>query len=233
MSDPKPAGTLFLVATPIGNYKDMTIRAEAVLRSADVIVYEERREGERLLAHFSLSGKKVEQLNEHNEPSGSDLIMGCLEEGRSVALISDAGTPVFADPGASLVRRAIERGIRIVPVPGASSLLPALVGSGLPMGRFLYHGFLSPKTSRRREELRSLAGEERTIILMDTPYRLVALLRDLSEVFGGERRGCVAFNLTMPDEKFYRDPLGKLLKIFEAHPMKGEFVVIVEGSHRT
>jgi len=232
MSDPTPTGTLYIVATPIGNYEDMTIRALAVLRSADVIVYEERREGEKLLAHLSVSGKEVGQLNEHNEASGSDFIMGCLAQGRNVALISDAGTPVFADPGGSLIRRAIERGIRIVPIPGASSLLPALVGSGLPTDRFLYYGFLSPKTSRRQEELRSLAHEERTIVLMDTPYRLVALLRNLTEVFGPERRACVAFNLTMSGEKLYRDPVGKLLKFFEAQAMKGEFVIVIEGARR-
>jgi len=232
MSDPHPTGTLFLVATPIGNYGDMTFRALSVLRSADVIVYEERREGEKLLAHFSISGKTVGLLNEHNADEGSDLIMGSLEEGRNVALISDAGTPVFADPGGRLVRRAAERGIRIVPVPGASSLLPALVASGLPTDRFLYHGFLSPKKERRIEELRALALEERTIVLMDTPYRLNALLRDMAEVFGPERRACVAFNLTMEDERFHRDPLAKLLKFFSDNPVKGEFVIVLEGAPR-
>ncbi len=232
MSDPAKTGTLYLVATPIGNGEDMTVRAVNVLRSSDVIAYEERREGERLLAAHTISGKITEQLNEHTDEEASDLILHHLGEGRDVALVSDAGTPVFADPGARLLRKAIARGIRVVPVPGASSLLPALVASGLPMDSFRYCGFLSPKSERRLEELRRLAHEERTMVFLDTPYRLVPLLRDIAGVFGAERRACVAFNITMPDERFFRDKAGALLKSFEERPMKGEFVIIVEGARR-
>ncbi|HLX13509.1 MAG TPA: 16S rRNA (cytidine(1402)-2'-O)-methyltransferase, partial [Bacteroidota bacterium] len=198
------SGTLYLVATPIGNYDDMTIRAVNVLKAADVIVYEERKEGQRLLNRYGIPEKVIESLNEHNEAAGAFHIIEHLMQGKNVALISDAGTPVFSDPGMVLVRKAIEANITIVPIPGASSLLPALTVSGFPIDRFLFYGFLSPKSNRRVSELQQLKREQRTMAFMDTPYRLVAVMRDIAEIIGAERRVCVAFNLTMPDEKIYR-----------------------------
>jgi 16S rRNA (cytidine1402-2'-O)-methyltransferase len=192
-------GTLSLVATPIGNYDDITLRALRVLKEADLLVTEERREGERLMRHFDIV-KPFETLNEHNEAAASHAILEQLEAGKNVALVSDCGTPVFSDPGQTLVRKAIERRIRIVPVPGASSLMPALTVSGFSIDQFLFYGWLSPKKDRRRAELRQLRQERRTIVLMDTPYRLVALLGDLAETFGDTRRICIALDLTMPGE---------------------------------
>ena len=220
-------GTLSLVATPIGNYDDITLRALRVLKEADLLVTEERREGERLMRHFDIV-KPFETLNEHNEAAASHAILEQLEAGKNVALVSDCGTPVFSDPGQTLVRKAIERRIRIVPVPGASSLMPALTVSGFSIDQFLFYGWLSPKKDRRRAELRQLRQERRTIVLMDTPYRLVALLGDLAETFGDTRRICIALDLTMPGETMLYGTAVELYQHCRAREMKAEFVLVIE-----
>jgi 16S rRNA (cytidine1402-2'-O)-methyltransferase len=225
------AGTLYLVATPIGNYEDITLRALTVLRAVDLVVYEERREGERLMRHFGIQ-KPVESLNEHNEAAATHVILEVLGKGKSVALVSDCGTPVFSDPGQMLVRRAVERHIRIVPIPGASSLMPALTVSGFPIDQFVFYGWLSPKKERRRAELRALIQERRTIVLMDTPYRLLPFLADLAEAFGDSRRVCLAFNLTMPDEAIYHGTAAALHRQVASREKKGEFVIVIEGRMR-
>lgn len=222
------AGTLYLVATPIGNLEDITFRALRILKEVDMVVYEERKEGARLLRHFGIE-KPVESLNEHNEPASSQVILQRLKEGKSVAVISDAGTPVFSDPGQLLVQKAIRGGVRIVPIPGASSLLPALIVSGFPIDEFVFQGFLSPKRNRRIAELQELRKERRTIVLMDAPYRLVQLIRDIAGVFGAERRLCVAFDLTLPTETLFHGTAPKLYEQFSKEERKGEFVVVVEG----
>jgi len=225
------AGVLYLVATPIGNYEDITLRALNVLKAVDLVVCEERKEGERLLRHFGIQ-KPIETLNEHNESAATHTILQHLLRGTNIALVSDAGTPVFSDPGQLLVRRAIERNLTIVPLPGASSLMPALTVSGFSIDRFLFYGWLSPKRERRRAELRALLPERKTIVLMDTPYRLLPLLRDLAEAFGQSRRLCIAFNLTMPDEHFFYGTAPELSKRLSAREMKGEYVIVIEGHGR-
>jgi 16S rRNA (cytidine1402-2'-O)-methyltransferase len=222
------AGTLYLVATPIGNVQDMTFRALEILKSADVVVCEERREGERLLKHFGIS-KPLEMLNEHNESAATHAILQAMHAGKSVALVSDCGTPVFSDPGQLLVRAAIDAGMRVVPIPGASSLMPALTVTGFSIDQFLYYGWLSPKKERRRAELRQLQQERRTIVLMETPYRLSTLLRDLADTFGDTRRCCLAFNLTLPDERIFHGTANQLHRELGPKELKGEFVVVVEG----
>ncbi len=221
-------GTLYLVATPIGNLEDMTARAVRILREVDVVVYEERKEGGRLLRHFGIE-KPVESLNEHNESAATQVILDRLKEGRSVALVSDAGTPVFSDPGQLLVRKATERGIRIVPVPGASSLMPALTVSGFPIDTFVFYGFLSPKRNRRLLELQELKREKRTIVLMDAPYRMVQLVRDIADVMGESRKVCVAFDLTLPTEEIFHGSAPELFQQFSRKEMKGEFVVVLDA----
>jgi 16S rRNA (cytidine1402-2'-O)-methyltransferase len=222
------SGTLYLVAIPIGHYEDITFRALNVLKSVDVVVCEERSEGLRFLRHYGIE-KPIETLNEHNESAAASIIMDRLKGGASVALISDAGTPVFSDPGRILVEKAIHHHIKIVPVPGASSLLPALIVSGFPIKEFVFAGFLSPKRERRLTELRSLKKEQRTIVLMDTPYRLVQLIRDMADVFGETRRVCVAFDLTLPTEEILHGTAPKLYQRFLKEERKGEFVVVLEG----
>jgi 16S rRNA (cytidine1402-2'-O)-methyltransferase len=225
------AGTLYLVATPIGNYEDMTHRAVRILQEADIVICEERKEGFRLLHHFKIE-KPVESLNEHNEKAATFHILEYLNAGKSVALISDAGTPVFSDPGQILVAKAIEAGIKIVPVPGASSLLPALTVSGFPINQFVFYGFTSPKRNRRIAELQQLRKEQRTIVLMDAPYRLVPLLKDIADVFGESRRVCVAFDLTLPTEAIFYGTAPKLMQRFTKEERKGEFVVVIEAYSR-
>lgn len=224
-------GILYLVATPIGNLEDMTFRAVRILKEVDLVVYEERKEGGRLLRHFGVV-KPVESLNEHNEQAASYVILEKLKEGKSVALMSDAGTPVFSDPGQLLVEKTIAANIRVVPIPGASSLLPALIVSGFPINRFLFYGFLSPKRNRRLVELQQLRREPRTIVVMDTPYRLLQLIRDIADVFGESRRICVAFDLTLPTEEVVRGSAPELYRQFSKSQKKGEFVIVIEGQAR-
>ena len=225
------SGILYLVATPIGNLEDITLRPIRVLKEVDVVVYEERKEGGRLLRHLGIE-KPVESLNEHNEAAATGIILDLIKSGKSVALISDAGTPVFSDPGQLLVQRAVDADIRIVPIPGASSLLPALTVSGFSIGEFVFAGFLSPKRNRRIVELQQLKREQRTIVLMDAPYRLVQLMRDIADVLGKERRVCVAFDLTLPTETIFHGTAPQLFQEFSRSEKKGEFVVVLEGSSR-
>jgi 16S rRNA (cytidine1402-2'-O)-methyltransferase len=222
------AGTLFLVATPIGNWEDITLRALRVLKEVDLVVYEERKEGSRLLRHYGID-KPVESLNEHNEAAATQTILSRIKCGGSVAVISDAGTPVFSDPGQTLVQRALQLGIRVVPIPGASSLMPALIVSGFPIREFLFQGFLSPKRERRIAELQKLKRETRTVVLMEAPYRLVQLVRDIADVFGESRRVCVAFDLTLPTEEIFHGSAPELYKRFLKDERKGEFVLLLEA----
>ncbi len=222
-------GTLYLVATPIGNLEDITYRALRILKEVDIVVYEERKEGARLLRHFGIE-KPVESLNEHNELAATQVILEKLSEGKSVGLISDAGTPVFSDPGRILVQKAISAGITIVPIPGASSLLPALTVSGFSLNQFLFYGFLSPKRERRVRELQLLKREQRTIVFMDTPYRLLQVVRDIAEVLGGARNVCVAFDLTLPTEEVFHGTAESLYQQFLKSEKKGEFVIVLEGA---
>ena len=225
---PAMNGVLYLVATPIGNYDDITYRALRILKEVDIIVYEDHREGQRLLSQYQITPKQVEILNEHNELSASFHILEYLKAGKNVALISDAGTPVFSDPGKVLVKKAIENNIKVVPIPGVSSLLPALTVSGFPVDRFLFYGFLSPKGDKRISELQQLKTEQRTIALMDTPYRLIPVLRDIAKVLGEQRKVCVAFNLTMPDEEVIRGKAKDVYQYCEKNKIKGEFVIVIE-----
>ena len=222
-------GILYLVATPIGNLEDMTNRALRILSEVDLVVYEERKEGARLLRHFNLE-KPVESLNEHNEAAATYIILDKLKEGKSVALVSDAGTPVFSDPGQLLVRKATEHHIKVVPIPGASSLMPALTVSGFPIDQFVFYGFLSPKRNRRLVELQELKKEKRTVVLMEAPYRLVQLVRDIAEVIGNARRICVAFDLTLPTEEIFHGTAGNLYQQFAKTEKKGEFVLILDST---
>lgn len=222
------SGTLYLVATPIGNLEDMTFRALRVLKEVDLVVYEERKVGSALLRHFGIE-KPVESLNEHNETAATALIIAELKRGKNVAVIADAGTPVFSDPGQLLVQKAIDAHVKIVPIPGATSLMPALISSGFAIDEFVFAGFLSPKRNRRITELQQLRSERRTIVLMDTPYRLVQLLRDIRDVLGPGRRLSVAFDLTMPSEEIVHGTAQSLFQTFSKKERKGEFVVVIEG----
>lgn len=224
------SGVLYLVATPIGNFDDITIRALNVLKNVDVIVGEEFRECRRLLKHYSIE-KPIELINEHNEHGESEKIIEQMKTGKNVALISDAGTPVFSDPGRLLVKKCIVNKIKVVPIPGASSLLPALIVSGFDIDKFVFAGWLSPKRERRKHELKELIKEKRTIAIMDTPYRLLQLLRDMSEVYDNRRKLCLAYNLTMDDEEIFYGTAKYLYESLSKRNLKGEFVIVVEGTN--
>jgi 16S rRNA (cytidine1402-2'-O)-methyltransferase len=222
------SGILYLVSTPIGNDEDISFRALRILRDVDIVVCEELKEGRRFLSNHSIE-KPLETLNEHNERASARWILERLREGRDIALISDAGTPVFSDPGQYLVREAIGANIRLVPVPGANSLLPALIVSGFPLESFLFYGWFSPKRDVRRRQLESLRAEKRTVAVMEAPYRLVPLLKDIVEVLGEKRELCVAFDLTMPTEEIKRGTAKDVLLHFARKERKGEFVVVIRG----
>ena len=222
---------LFLVSTPIGNYDDITIRALNILKSVDFIICEEYKIARRLLAHYKIK-KEFIALNEHNENDVVDEILFKINEGKSAALISDCGTPLFSDPGHLLVDMCISQNIDIIPIPGANSLLPALIGSGFDFEKFYYYGWLSAKKDVRRKQLLNLKRRKEVIVLLDTPYRLKRLLSDVANIFGRATPVCLAFELTMKDEKYYRGSADKVLNIAEKKNLKGEFVLIVNNKQK-
>ena len=219
---------LYIVSTPIGNLEDITLRAINILKEVDFIICEEFKEARRLLSHFKIE-KELFSINEHNEEESSQEILTLLKTGKSAALISDCGTPLFSDPGKILVRMCIDSQINVVPVPGASSLLPALAGSGLNLDRFYYAGWLSPKTEIRKKELSRLKSIHELIILMETPYRLKTILKDISDVFGNKTDTVLAFDLTLSTEKFFRGSVSEILKTAQSQNLKGEFVLLINN----
>lgn len=221
-------GKLFLVSTPIGNYSDITIRAIEILKEADFIICEEYKEARRLLSHYQIE-KELFALNEHNEKESSEEIIKKLIDGKSAALVSDCGTPVFSDPGNYLVELCYSSGIQVIPVPGANSILPALVGSGFDVSKFYYYGWLSPKKDIRRKELLELKKRKGVIVIMETPYRLTRLLQDIVSFFGNNINVVLAFELTTEREHFYRGTAEEVLKTAEEENLKGEFVLVVDN----
>ncbi len=219
---------LYIVSTPIGNYEDISLRAINVLKSVDFIICEEFKEARRLLSHYQIE-KELQPLNEHNEKEASQEIFQKIKEGKSAALISDCGTPLFSDPGNQLVQMCIAAKIDIVAIPGASSLLPALVGSGFYLDKFYYAGWISPKSEIRKKELMMLKGIRELIVLMETPYRLKAILTDVSRIFGASTKVVVAFDLTLPTERYFRGAVSEILKIVSEKNLKGEFVLIINN----
>jgi len=221
-------GKLYLVSTPIGNYEDITIRGLNILKSVDFIICEEFKESRRMLAFYKIE-KELFALNEHNEKDVIDDMLLKLVEGKTAALISDCGTPLFSDPGHLLVDLLISAKIQVIPVPGANSLLPALIGSGFDFEKFYYYGWLSPNKEQRRQQLYKLKNVKEVIVILDTPYRLRQLLADVVKVMGKHLRAVVAFQLTMEGERFYRGTTADLLQIAEDKKLKGEFVLILEN----
>ena len=219
---------LYIVSTPIGNPDDITVRALRVLREANAIICEEHRAAARLLAHYQLRSDLIE-LNEHTERAAVPELIARLKRGETLALISDHGTPMLADPGGHLVARAIAANLPVSAIPGASSLLAALAVSGLPLDHFRFVGFLPAKKELRRAALIKLRDERDTWVVFDTPYRLTVLLDDLLRVLGAERRIVVACNLTLPDEDIVRGTAAQVVRHFQQQPFKGEFVIVVEG----
>jgi 16S rRNA (cytidine1402-2'-O)-methyltransferase len=220
--------TLYITPTPIGNYEDITLRAVRILKEVDFIICEELKPANRLLAHLEIKKEQV-SLNEHNQKDISQDIANRILEGNSAALISDAGTPLFSDPGRLLVDFCISYKIKIVPLPGANSLLPTLISSGLDIEKFYHYGWLSPKKEIRRQELRKLKSIRELIVIMETPYRIKRILEDIIQHFSPNQQIVLAYKLTMPEERVFRDSVSAVLKEVERKSMKGEFVLLLDN----
>ena len=233
MSELVPA-CLYIVATPIGNLADMTERAIQVLNDVSVIAAEDTRHSGLLLQHYSIK-KPMLSLHQHNEQQRSETLLAKLQQGESVALISDAGTPLISDPGYRLVSLIREHGIQVVPIPGSCALIAALSASGLASDRFCFEGFLPTKKSTRIQQLESLVTESRTMIFYESPRRLVATLTDLIDVFGEDRQACIARELTKLHETINTQSLAELLKWVEndTQQQKGECVLLLAGAEQT
>ena len=219
-------GTLYLVATPIGNLEDITLRALRVLKEVSLIAAEDTRTARALLTHFSIS-TPVTSYFEHNKLTKLNQILRALERG-DVAVISEAGMPGLSDPGYELVRAALAHSFRVVPIPGASALTAALVASGLPTDQFVYLGFLPRQKNARRKLLQSVADEARTLVAYEAPHRVRASLDDLAETLG-DRAICVARELTKLYEEVFRGSVSEACEHFAAHPPRGEFTLVVAG----
>ena len=218
---------LYIVPTPIGNLDDITLRAIEVLRRADFILAEDTRTTRFLLDHLGIE-RPLRSHHKFNEHAAVAAVTESIAAGRTVALVSDAGTPGISDPGFLLVRTCLEAGIEVETLPGATALIPALVQSGFPCDRFCFEGFL-PQKKGRNKHLQALAGEERTMIFYESPYRVVRCLEQLAEVFGAERRVSVSRELTKKFEQTVRGTIGEVLEHFRTTEPKGEFVLVVAG----
>ncbi len=225
------AGTLYVVATPIGNLGDMTPRAVEILRSVTVVAAEDTRHSAGLLRHFGIDTPLV-ALHEHNEREASGALLARMQQGEDIALISDAGTPLISDPGFPLTRLAHDAGVKVVPVPGASALIAALSAAGLPTDRFVFEGFLPAKRGARHSALEALQAERRTLAFYEAPHRLLESLQDMVEVFGADRLAVLARELTKTFETIRRAPLGELLEFVagDADQQRGEIVLLVHGA---
>ena len=220
-------GTLYVVGTPIGNLEDISLRALRILRQVDLIAAEDTRTTRKLLARYGIE-TPLTSYHEHNKLTKLDYLLKTLRE-KDVALVSEAGMPGLSDPGYELIRAAIERGIPVVPVPGPSALVTALVVSGLPTDSFVYLGFLPRRREERRRLLELVARERRTLVAFEAPHRLLATLADLKEVLG-DRRIAIARELTKVHEEVWRGTTGEALARFEEAPPRGEFTLVIEGA---
>lgn len=220
-------GILYVVPTPVGNMEDMTLRAIRILKEADLVLAEDTRTSGILLKHFEIKNQLMShhKFNEHGTSAG---IVERLRAGATIALISDAGTPGISDPGFYLIREAVNAGVEVQCLPGATAMIPALVSSGLPCDRFCFEGFL-PQKKGRQSRIKALADEQRTMVFYESPYRVVKLLEQLAEVFGNERRVSACREISKVHEESVRGTLAEVIAHFKEHEPRGEFVVVVAG----
>lgn len=223
-------GTLYIVATPIGNLEDITLRALRILKEADLIAAEDTRHSRKLLTHFGIS-RPLTSYFDHNQALKGDYILDRLQQGQNVALITDAGTPCISDPGYQLVRDAVAAGIAVVPIPGACAAIAALSASGLATDHFTFAGFLPNKQGKRRERLQSLAGERGLLIFYESPKRLLATLQDMLEMLG-DREVVVARELTKMYEEFLRGTLSSVIAQAEEREIRGEVAILVAPAEK-
>jgi len=223
--------TLYVVATPIGNLRDITLRALDVLAAVDVIAAEDTRTTRRLLTHFSIA-KRMIALHQHNETGAAGRIVDLLRAGQAVAFVTDAGTPGISDPGGTLVKLAREQGCNVVPVPGANAAICALSAAGIPASRFVFYGFLPASSGLRRRELEELRSSPYTLVFYEAPHRILESVSDLADVFGLHRYLAIGRELTKLFENIHVCPLGNAVPWLEANPnnQKGEFVLILAAA---
>ena len=226
-------GILFIVATPIGNLDDITFRAVEVLKSVDIVFAEDTRHSKKLLQHLDIS-KPIRAFHDHNEREKTKAIIGEIHSGKSIALISDAGTPLISDPGYFLVAQAKKECLRVVPIPGPSALITALSASGLASDRFTFLGFLPSKKTARVKLLKSLINRTETSIFYESPKRILATLTDMHRIFGDNREVCLAKELTKVFETIQTDSIPNLIKYltFDQNNQKGEFVILISANDK-
>ena len=222
-------GTLYLVATPVGNLADLSARAVKVLSEVDFIAAEDTRNSMRLLSYLGIQKPMVSYF-EHNKRTHGELICSRLKSGESCALITDAGTPAISDPGEDIVALCAEQNIPVTSIPGACAAILALTLSGLPTGRFCFEGILSADKKERRSRLEKLKGNDRTLIFHEAPHKLKATLADMSELFGNDRRISLCRELTKLNEDIHRTTLGGAVAFYEENSPRGEYVLVIEGA---
>jgi 16S rRNA (cytidine1402-2'-O)-methyltransferase len=222
---------LYVVATPIGNLQDITLRALEVLKTVDVVAAEDTRHTSHLLSHFAIQ-KKLIAVHEHNEQKSAQILLERLRAGESIALVTDAGTPGISDPGAIVVDVLREAGVKLVPVPGPSAVIAALSASGITANGYFFYGFLPASGSQRRKTLEALKGYSSTLVFYEAPHRIIECVEDLAKVLGGERRITIARELTKTFETFHRCALQDAKGWLESDPnqQRGEFVLLVEAA---
>jgi 16S rRNA (cytidine1402-2'-O)-methyltransferase len=221
-------GTLYIVATPIGNLEDITLRALRVLKEVDVVAAEDTRHTRVLLNHYGIQ-TPLTSYHEHNEKTKAEGLVKRLLEGQDIALVSDAGTPAISDPGFRLVAQAVDAGIRIIPLPGASALTAVLSASGLPTDRIAFEGFLPAKKKQRRERLQALRDEPRAVVFYEAPHRLAEALDDVHELLG-DREAVLAREVSKVHEEFLRGRISELIRVLRRREIRGEFTLIISGS---
>jgi len=221
---------LYVVATPIGNLADISARAQQVFEAVDVIAAEDTRHTKRLLNHLGVS-KPLLAVHDHNEQQAAQVLLDRLSQGQNVALVSDAGTPLIADPGYHVLKQVVDAGYSVVPVPGPCAVITALCASALPTDRFIFDGFLPPKSGARQQYFQSVSNQERTLVVYESPHRILASLADMQTVLGDEREIVLARELTKTFETFLRGSIGEVRTMVEAdaNQQRGEFVVMIRG----
>lgn len=226
--------TLFIVATPIGNLQDITLRALDTLKQVDLIAAEDTRHSGKLLSHYGIKTKLI-ALHDYNESKCSQFICEQLKQGKNIALISDAGTPLISDPGYHLVNIVREQGYKVVPIPGACAAIAALSASGMPTDKFLFLGFLPAKSSQQIKHLEELAGESCTLVFYESPHRLLQTIENMAQVFGQNRQVVLAKELTKTFETIHAATLNQLQEwlIADTDRQRGEFVILVHGAAKT
>lgn len=223
-------GVLYIVSTPIGNLEDITLRAIRILKEVDLIAAEDTRRTRKLLSHYDIHTPLTSYFD-GNQESKSEKLIARLKTGKSIALVSEAGTPTISDPGHRLVVQCIEARVNIIPIPGISACITAASVAGLPLNAFVFEGFLSPKSGKRRKQFTEVREEKRTLIFYESPHRLIPFLQEALEILG-DRHTVVARELTKKFEEIFRGLVSEAIRKFKATPPRGEFTILIEGNRK-